>query len=146
MSSRCIKGRKKEKPRSALLSKRLCTRQFSFECFFAVTAEKCTKKCGARSELFCNCTQKCVPCTWRVAVLLIKPTDILTFRLLLSKALYWTPRTRTLLARKRVAIRGIFMNWESNRDVFPISKALDAVLTRINVNIFIVIYQLFLRW
>ena len=59
MSSRCIKGRKKEKPRSALLPKRLCTRQFSFECFFAVTAEKCTKKCGARSELFCNCTQKC---------------------------------------------------------------------------------------
>ena len=87
-----------------------------------------------------------MPCTWRVAVLLIKPTDILTFRLLLSKALYWTPRTRTLLARKRVAIRGIFMNWESNRDVFPISKALNAVLTRINVNIFIVIYQLFLRW
>ena len=37
------------------------------------------------------------------------------------------------------------MNWESNRDVFPISKALDAVLTRINVIIFIVIYQLCLR-
>ena len=53
--------------------------------------------------------------------------------------------TRTLLARKRVAIRKIFMNWESNRDVCPISKALNAVLTRINVNIFIVIYQLFLR-
>ena len=32
------------------------------------------------------------------------------------------------------------MNWESNRDVCPISKALNAVLTRINVNIFIVIY------
>ena len=77
--------------------------------------------------------------------MLIKPTDFLTFRLLLSKPLYRTPWTCTLLARKRVAIRKIFMNWESNRDVFPISKALNAVLTRINVNIFIVIYQLFLR-
>ena len=55
------------------------------------------------------------------------------------------PMTRTLLARKRVAIHKIFMNWETNRDVCPISKALNAVLTRINVNIFIVIYQLFLR-
>ena len=84
--------------------------------------------------------------TWRVAVLLIKPTDFLTFRFFLNKALYWALRAGTLLVRKRVAIRKIFMNWESNRDVCSISKALNAVLTRINVNIFIVIYQLFLRW
>ena len=37
------------------------------------------------------------------------------------------------------------MNLESNGDVCPISKTLNAVLTRVNVNIFIVIYQFFLR-
>ena len=29
----------------------------------------------------------------------------------------------------------MFMNWESNRNLCPISKVLNAVLTRINVNI-----------
>ena len=46
--------------------------------------------------------------TWRVAVLLIKLTDVLTLRFSLSKALYWALRTGTLLARKRVAIRKNF--------------------------------------